>query len=433
MRKEYKDLLDDLKTKHAEETHYLACVESFLQAINDMSLDIDKVKSFLVPEHIRTFDVSWTDDNGVEHREHAWRVQHSHAVGVYKGGIRFNKGVNLDILKALAFEQSLKNSLTGLPLGGAKGGATFDIKNRSKEETKRFIDAFIAQLGPFLGSTYDVPAGDLGVGQADVTFMQEAYEKHRQTKDITFTSKLIAAGGSLLRSEATGYGLLYMVEEAMKVRLNETLTNKTVIISGSGNVAIHAAYKAKALGAKVVALSGTSGVIYHPLGIDIALIESLRLNKLSLDTYLDTHEDALYFECPKAIWTLKADIYLPCATQDEIDLESAKVMVNHGAILVAEGSNLAVSDEATLYFENHQVLFLPGKAANSGGVAVSYFEMVQNAAGVSWASEKVDAELKRVMKNTFKRINDYTIRMNTPYEVKKAADIVAFLTVYQKL
>lgn len=415
--------------KHADEPHYLASVKSFIEAINDSDFKINLINDFIYPNHIVAFDVEWKDDAGKLITNKGYRVQHDNTLGVYKGGIRFAPSVNLDILKALAFEQTLKNSLTGLPLGGAKGGSDFNPKGKSNDEMTAFINAFMQKLSPHLGSNIDVPAGDLGVSQIEVTAMQKAYEETLNTKDITFTSKLISAGGSLLRPEATGYGLIFIVLEALKKRLSTTLEGKRVVISGSGNVASHAAYKAQSLGALVVTMSGTTGAIYDQKGIDVDLIVKLKNNKEPLSEYLKIHKDAKYYPDPTSIWNVECDIALPCATQDEIDLESAKKLVKTGTKLIAEGSNLALTSEAVNYLVENEVLFLPGKAANAGGVAVSYFEMVQNEANVVWSADQVGDELEKVMSNIFKRINEYAFKNNIPFDLRKAADLVSFITI----
>ncbi|MGI6735429.1 MAG: Glu/Leu/Phe/Val dehydrogenase dimerization domain-containing protein [Bacilli bacterium] len=424
MKKVYK-YLEEFKN----EPHYLASVNAFLSGIKEENISEDDLLVLITPNHIIEFDMEWTDDLGKKHTEKGWRVQHSNKLGVYKGGIRFSNTVTLDILKALAFEQTLKNSLTGLPLGGAKGGSTFDPTHKSENEIKRFIKTFMEKLSPILGSNVDVPAGDLGVGQKEVTLMQKEYERVLNTKDMTFTSKLINYSGSHLRSEATGYGLCYMVNEALKSRFGTTIRDKTVIISGSGNVGLHAAFKARELGAKVIGVSDISGTIYDDQGIDLTFIKTLKANKESFENYLVKHKHAKYSPYPKALWEIKADIVLPCATQDEINAEDAAKIVSNKPLLIAEGSNLGLTLKAVEYLVKKEILFIPGKAANSGGVAVSYFEMLQNKEGVSWSESEVDTRLKDVMKNVFRRINEYALKHNYPYDLKRAADIVALLTL----
>lgn len=430
MNKELLMIYESLESKNQNEKHYLDSVKSFFEALGDnLFVETEFINKFIKPQYIRHFFVEWVDDDGIKQINEGWRVQHSNIVGVFKGGIRFNKGVNLDILKALAFEQTFKNSLTGLPLGGAKGGSDFDPKGKSEGEKERFITAFMEKLSPYLGSDYDVPAGDLGVSQVEVTKMQKIYEAFTNSKDITFTSKLINYGGSFLRPEATGYGLLYIVEEALKVRLKTNISGKKIVISGSGNVAIHAAKKAIDMGAIVLAMSDTSGVIIHEEGINLDDVRLIKQNKEPLQNYIIKHPNARFNSNTKEIWNIPAEIILPCATQDEIALSDAIRLVKNRVMLVAEGSNLALSNKAIDYLIKNKVLFIPGKASNSGGVAVSYFEMCQNKDKVTWPITKVDTELKNVMVNTFHRINEFAIKNNYLYDLRKASDLVAFLTI----
>lgn len=351
-------------------------------------------------EHIHLFDVEWTDDKGEKHVNKGYRVQWNNKNGPYKGGLRFHPSVTLDLFKRLAFEQTFKNILTTLPMGGAKGGSDFDPHGKSDSEIKNFCEAFMDQLAPFIGVETDVPAGDIGVGGAEIRYLYERYMKVTGKHDCGLTGKPLDLGGSLCRKEATGYGLCYLTSKLLDTCLNTSFEGKTVVISGSGNVAIYATEKALQLGAKVVALSDSTSAIYVPEGINLDIVKEIKeVRKGRIKEYPGAQVIPT-----KDIWTIKCDIALPSATQNEIDIEGAKALVANGCKVVCEGSNMSCTEEAVKYLQANGIYYVPGKASNAGGVAVSGLEIEQNRKGEHWAFEKVDNRLKEIMENIFLNI-----------------------------
>ena len=350
------------------------------------------------PERIVMFRVPWVDDNGQVQVNKAYRVQFNSAIGPYKGGIRLHPSVNLSIIKFLGFEQTFKNSLTGLPIGGGKGGSDFDPKGKSDREIMAFCQSFMTELCKHIGADTDVPAGDIGTGAREIGFMYGQYKRIRNVYEGVLTGKGLSYGGSLARKEATGYGLLYFTNEMLKLNGIE-LAGKTVAISGSGNVATYAAEKATQLGAKVVTVSDSTGWVYDPEGIDLAALKEIKeVKRARLTEYKNYRPNSEYHE-GRGVWSVKVDIALPCATQNELLLEDAKALVANGVIAVAEGANMPTTLEATHYLQENGVIFAPGKAANAGGVATSALEMSQNSERLSWSFEEVDAKLQTIMVN----------------------------------
>ncbi|MBQ8001019.1 MAG: NADP-specific glutamate dehydrogenase [Ruminococcus sp.] len=373
---------------------------------NEEAYRRDAVLERLVnPERQIKFRVPWIDDNGQVHVNTGYRVQFNSAIGPYKGGLRLHPSVNLGIIKFLGFEQIFKNSLTGLSIGGGKGGSDFDPKGKSDREIMAFCQSFMSELCKYIGADTDVPAGDIGTGAREIGYMFGQYKKLRGLFEGVLTGKGLSYGGSLARTEATGYGLLYLTEEMLKCN-GETLQGKTVTVSGSGNVAIYAIEKAQQLGAKVVTCSDSTGWVYDPDGIDVAALKEIKeVNRQRLTEYSKYRPDSQYHE-GKGVWTVKTDIALPCATQNELDLEDAKLLVENGVLAVAEGANMPTTAEATEFLQKSGVYFVPGKAANAGGVATSALEMAQNSERLSWSFEKVDKKLQEIMVNLFHNIDD---------------------------
>ena len=358
------------------------------------------------PERVVMFRVPWVDDQGQAHVNNGYRVQFNGAIGPYKGGLRFHPTVNLSVMKFLSFEQNFKNSLTGLPMGGAKGGADFDPKGKSEQEIMRFCQSFMTELQRYVSADSDVPAGDIGVGAREVGYLFGQYRRIRGAYEGgVLTGKGLSYGGSLARTEATGYGLLYLTEELLKCNGHE-LAGKTVVVSGAGNVATYAIQKAWQLGAKPVTCSDSTGWIYDPDGIDVELLRDVKeVRRARLTEYAKARPNAQYHE-GKGVWTVKCDVALPCATQNELQLEDAKALVANGCMCVCEGANMPTTLEATKYLQDAGVLFCPGKAANAGGVAVSGLEMCQNSERRSWTLEEVDTMLKQIMLGIFHNLDD---------------------------
>ncbi|RJX25530.1 MAG: NADP-specific glutamate dehydrogenase [Acholeplasma sp.] len=431
----------DLQKRYSDQPEFLQAVEEFLTSI-DLLVDKDPriqqdaiIERIVEPERMIKFRVSWVDDSGKVQVNRAMRVQFNSAIGPYKGGIRFHHSVNESIMKFLAFEQTFKNSLTCLPMGGAKGGSDFDPEGKSDNEIMRFCQGFILEMYRHIGPRMDVPAGDLGVGAREIGYMYGMYKRIENEFSGTFTSKGIESGGSLGRAEATGYGLCYFVEEMLRVFKNTTFKNKRVIISGAGKVGSMAAEKAIELGANVIAISDVSGVIYDEKGIDIHLIKKLsKTNTVVIDKYITYHPEATYYPDPKDIWKIPCDIALPCATQNEIYLDSAEELVKNGCWLVAEGANMPTTIDATKYFREHNVLFAPGKAANAGGVAVSGLEMSQNATFQNWSFKEVDDKLHEIMKRIFNSCHEASLTYTgKPDDLITGANIAGFMKVYKAM
>ena len=397
------EIIELVVAKNPGEAEFHQAVKEVLESLrvvveaNEEKYRKDALLERLVePERIVMFRVPWVDDKGQVQVNKAYRVQFNSAIGPYKGGIRLHPSVNLSIIKFLGFEQTFKNSLTGLPIGGGKGGSDFDPKGKSDREIMAFCQSFMTELCKHIGADTDVPAGDIGTGAREIGYMYGQYKRIRNVYEGVLTGKGLSYGGSLARKEATGYGLLYFTNEMLKLNGIE-LAGKTVAISGSGNVATYAAEKATELGAKVVTVSDSTGWVYDPDGIDIAALKEIKeVKRARLTEYKNYRPNSEYHE-GRGVWSVKVDIALPCATQNELLLEDAKALVANGVIAVAEGANMPTTLEATHYLQENGVIFAPGKAANAGGVATSALEMSQNSERLSWTFEEVDAKLQRIM------------------------------------
>jgi glutamate dehydrogenase (NADP+) len=388
------------------------------------------VDRIVEPERQIMFRVSWVDDQGKVQVNRGYRVQFNSAIGPYKGGLRFHPSVNLGIIKFLGFEQIFKNSLTTLPIGGGKGGSDFDPKGKSDREIMAFCQSFMTELSKHIGADTDVPAGDIGVGGREIGYLYGQYKRLRNEFTGVLTGKGLGWGGSLARTEATGYGLCYFMDNLLKAN-GKSFEGKTVVVSGSGNVAIYATEKATQMGAKVVALSDSNGYIYDKNGIDLAAVKEIKeVKRGRIKDYLNYHSDAEYHEGCRGIWTIKCDIALPCATQNEINEESAKILMSNGCWAVGEGANMPSTNEAIAVYQSSKILFGPAKAANAGGVATSALEMSQNSQRLEWTFEEVDAKLKNIMKsiyeNASKAAEEYTGDKNN---LVSGANIAGFLKV----
>ena len=433
MKTDVKKVLEALKSLHPEQKEYLQAAEEIVPTLVPVleahpEYDDEKIlERFVEPERIISFKVCWVDDKGEVQINHGWRVQFNSAIGPYKGGLRFHPSVNESILKFLGLEQVLKNSLTGLPMGGGKGGSDFDPKGKSDREVMAFCQAFITELYRHIGEFTDVPAGDIGVGGREIGYLYGQYRKIMNRNDGVLTGKGISYGGSLGRTEATGYGLCYFGERALNVIKNDSFKGKTVIVSGSGNVAIYAVEKVTQLGAKVVAMSDSNGCVYDPEGIDLALVKELKeVKRARISEYVKTRARAIYAPDPKKIWEIKCDIALPCATQNEIDENDAKKLVANGVVAVFEGANMPCELPASKYFIEQGVIYGPAKAANAGGVATSGFEMSQNAMREQWTFEKVDVKLKETMERIFDNIYATAKKYGDPKNILMGANIAGF-------
>ena len=384
------------------------------------------------PERIISFRVPWIDDNGNVQINKGYRVQFNSAIGPYKGGLRFHPTVNQSILKFLGFEQVFKNSLTGLPIGGGKGGSNFDPKGKSDREVMAFCQSFMTELCKYIGADTDVPAGDIGTGAREIGYMFGQYKRIRGVYEGVLTGKGLSYGGSLARTEATGYGLLYLTDELLKLNGIE-LAGKTVAVSGAGNVAIYATQKAQELGAKVVTVSDSTGWVYDPDGIDVAALKEIKeVKRARLTEYKNYRPNSEYHE-GRGVWSVKVDIALPCATQNELHLEDAKALVANGCIAVCEGANMPTTLEATEYLQENGVIFAPGKAANAGGVATSALEMSQNSERLSWTFEEVDAKLKNIMVNICHNMVDAAERYGFKGNYVVGANIAGFEKVVEAM
>ena len=377
------------------------------------------------PERIISFKVPWVDDEGKVQVNKGYRVQFNSAIGPYKGGLRFHPSVNQSILKFLGFEQIFKNSLTGLPIGGGKGGSNFDPKGKSDREVMAFCQSFMTELSKYIGADQDVPAGDIGVGGREIGYLYGQYKRLTGLYEGVLTGKGLSYGGSLIRTQATGYGLIYMLEEMVAAK-NESLEGKTVIVTGSGNVAIYAVEKVTQLGAKVVAMNDSNGYIYDANGINLDVVKDIKeVRRGRIKEYADLVPGSVYTE-GKGIWNIACDIYLPCATQNELDLEAVKILKANGCEIIAEGANMPTTREATDYILENGILFMPGKAANAGGVATSALEMSQNSMRYSWTAEEVDAKLKGIMKDIYTKVSDAAARYGLEGNYVAGANIAGF-------
>ena len=406
-----KEVLDSLKVvidKNEEEYRKLSILERLVE-----------------PERIISFKVPWIDDNGTVQVNKGYRVQFNSAIGPYKGGLRFHPSVNQGILKFLGFEQTFKNSLTGLPIGGGKGGSNFDPKGKSDREIMAFCQSFMTELCKYIGADTDVPAGDIGVGGREIGYLFGQYKRIRGLYEGVLTGKGLSFGGSLIRTEATGYGVVYMLNEIAKAH-NDSVEGKTIVVTGSGNVAIYAVEKATQLGAKVVAMNDSNGYVYDPNGINLDVIKDIKeVKRGRIKEYADRVEGATYTE-GLGIWNIKCDIYLPCATQNELGLDGAKTLVANGCKYVVEGANMPTTLDATTYLQENGVLFMPGKAANAGGVATSALEMSQNSMRLSWTREEVDEKLHHIMIDIFHKADDAAKRYGMEDNYVVGANIAGF-------
>ncbi|WP_287096735.1 NADP-specific glutamate dehydrogenase [Blautia sp.] len=406
-----KEVLDSLKVvidKNEEEYRKLSILERLVE-----------------PERIISFKVPWIDDNGTVQVNKGYRVQFNSAIGPYKGGLRFHPSVNQGILKFLGFEQTFKNSLTGLPIGGGKGGSNFDPKGKSDREVMAFCQSFMTELCKYIGADTDVPAGDIGVGGREIGYLFGQYKRIRGLYEGVLTGKGLSFGGSLIRTEATGYGVVYMLNEIAKAH-NDSVEGKTIVVTGSGNVAIYAVEKATQLGAKVVAMNDSNGYVYDPNGINLDVVKDIKeVKRGRIKEYADRVEGATYTE-GLGIWNIKCDIYLPCATQNELGLDGAKTLVANGCKYVVEGANMPTTLDATTYLQENGVLFMPGKAANAGGVATSALEMSQNSMRLSWTREEGDEKLHHIMIDIFHKADDAAKRYGMEDNYVVGANIAGF-------
>ena len=426
------EVIERVERENPNEPEFHQAVREVLDSIrpvvdaNEAAYRRDALLERLVnPERQIKFRVPWIDDNGDVQVNTGYRVQFNSAIGPYKGGLRLHPSVNIGIIKFLGFEQIFKNSLTGLPIGGGKGGSDFNPKGKSDREIMAFCQSFMSELCKYIGADTDVPAGDIGTGAREIGYMFGQYKKLRGLFEGVLTGKGLSYGGSLARTEATGYGLLYLTDEMLK-KNGKDIKGKTVVVSGSGNVAIYAVEKAQQLGAKVVTVSDSNGWVYDPDGIDVAALKEIKEVKRQRLTENKNYRPNSEYHEGKGVWSIKADIALPCATQNELELDDAKTLVKNGVIAVAEGANMPTTADATKYLQENGVLFAPGKAANAGGVATSALEMSQNSERLSWSFEKVDSKLKDIMVNLFDNIDDAAKRYGFPGNYVVGANIAGF-------
>ena len=433
------------KTKYAERVYEATAAKNpnekeFLQAVFEVLTTLEPMiakrpdleeqgilERIVEPERMIMFRVPWVDDKGKVQVNRGYRIQFNSAIGPYKGGLRFHPSVNLSVIKFLGFEQIFKNSLTSLPMGGGKGGSDFDPKGKSDAEVMRFCQSFMTELSKHIGADTDVPAGDIGVGAREVGYLFGQYKRLRNEYTGVLTGKGLTFGGSLIRKEATGYGLCYLTQEMLKVMKKDSFKGKTVVVSGAGNVAIYAAEKATQFGGKVVAMCDSNGYIVDTKGINLDVVKQIKeVERGRIKEYTARVKGSKYFEGCKGIWTVKCDIALPCATQNELDEESAKALVKNGVMAVAEGANMPSTPEAIAVFQKAKVLFAPAKAANAGGVATSGLEMSQNSLRLSWTSEEVDEKLQGIMKNIFHSIYDAAEKYGVKGDLVAGANIAGF-------
>ncbi len=430
-----KSIMESLKSRYAHEKEFIQATE---EVLDSLKVVIDKhpeykkaglLERYVEPDRSIIFRVPWVDDNGNTRVNIGYRVQFNNSIGPYKGGIRFHPSVNLSIIKFLGFEQTLKNSLTGLPIGGGKGGSDFDPKGKSEAEIMHFCQSFITELYKYIGANVDVPAGDIGVGAREIGYMYGQYKRITGSYEGVLTGKGLTYGGSLARKEATGFGLCYFVNEMLKAN-GKTPEGKTCVVSGSGNVAIYAAQKITELGAKVVAMSDSNGYIYDKNGINLDVVKNIKeVERKRISEYVNVVTDAEYHEGSSGLYTIPCDIALPCATQNEIDEEHAQILIDNGVIAVGEGANMPTTTPAIHMFQKAGVLFAPAKAANAGGVATSALEMTQNSMRLSWTFEEVDEKLKDIMVNIFKKADEAAKAYGLEGNYVAGANIAGFIKV----
>ena len=432
--KDLEQLYETVKKRNPNDKEFLQAVEEVFESLNIIAdvhpeeLDDDVLERLVEPERQIIFRVPWVDDNGKTQVNRGYRVEFNSAIGPYKGGLRFHPSVNISIIKFLGFEQVLKNSLTTLPMGGGKGGSDFDPKGKSDREVMRFCQSFMSELYRHIGPNTDVPAGDIGVGGREVGYLFGQYKRLKNEYSGVLTGKGLTFGGSLIRTEATGYGLCYFTQALLKDN-GTSFEGKTVTISGSGNVAIYACEKATQLGAKVVTMSDSNGFVYDPEGIDLALVKDIKeVRRGRIKEYVEKHPNATYTPNARP-WTVPCDIALPCATQNELDLEDAKALVANKVFAVCEGANMPTTPDAIHYLMKNGVFYAPGKASNAGGVACSGLEMSQNAQHLSWTAEEVDQKLESIMVNIFETCRDTAKEYGHEKEYVVGANIAGFLKV----
>ena len=424
--------------KYNDQPEFKAALKEMFSSLDDSVINNPRYASILdkivEPDRILTFDIKWKDDQGNVRMNKGYRVQYNNVNGVYKGGLRFHPTVNVSILKLLGFEQIFKNYLTTLPMGGAKGGSDFDPKGKSDAEVIRFCDAFMKELYPYIGVDKDVPAGDIGVGAREIRAMYEAYKKYSGKADCSLTGKPLDLGGSLCRTEATGFGVTYFALEALKAYKNTDLKGKKVIVSGSGNVALYCLKKVTELGGKVIAMNDSSNAIYVPNGIDFEVLRALKEDRRGrIKEYKDLVKDKVEVLNSKDIWGIKCDIAFPCATQFELDENDADKLIANGCIGVFEGANMPCTLEAAMKFINHKIIYSPGKASNAGGVAVSGLEIEQNKKGEKWSFEEVDNRLKGIMATIFRNCYKTAKDLKDEYNLIKGANNYAFIGIAEKM
>ncbi len=429
------DVIADVKKKNADQPEFIQAVTEVLESLRVVVENDDRyqkaalLERLVEPERIVMFRVPWVDDNGKVQVNRGYRVQFNSAIGPYKGGLRFHPSVNLSIIKFLGFEQIFKNSLTTLPIGGGKGGSDFDPKGKSDNEVMRFCQSFMTELQRHIGADTDVPAGDIGVGGREIGYLFGQYKRIRDVYEGVLTGKGLSYGGSLARTQATGYGAVYFTEEYLKSVKNDSFEGKTVVVSGAGNVATYAIEKAEQLGAKVLTCSDSTGWIYDPDGIDVEVLKDVKeVKRARLTEYQKCRPNSEYHE-GRGVWQIKCDIAMPCATQNELFLDDAKQLVANGCTVVTEGANMPTTLEATQYLQQNGVAFFPGKASNAGGVATSALEMSQNSERLSWSFEEVDAKLKGIMQGIFHAADDAAKEYGREGDYVAGANIAGFLKV----
>lgn len=435
-----KSVFHKTKEKYPHESEFLQAVEEVLETLEEV-VETDKdiqrlaiLERMVEPERMITFRVSWVDDFGKVKVNTGYRCQFNSAIGPYKGGLRFHPNVNASVIKFLGFEQTFKNSLTGLSMGGGKGGSDFDPKGKSDMEIMRFCQSFMTELYRHIGQFTDVPAGDIGVGKREIGYLYGQYKRIKNEFTGVLTGKPMELGGSLVRTQATGYGLCYFTQKMLKALKNTDFVGKGVIVSGSGNVAIYAAEKAIQLGGKVVAMSDSSGYIHDENGIDLELVKKIKeIDRTRIKEYINVHTHATYGEGSKNIWTIPCDIALPCATQNELGENDAQKLVQNGCIAVGEGANMPCTPEAIKVFLQNDIAYAPGKASNAGGVATSGLEMTQNSQRLSWSFEEVDAKLKEIMEALFDNVYTASIKYSDGKNLVKGANIQGFLKVCEAM
>lgn len=426
----------DVCKRNPNEPEFLQAVEEVLQTLTPVVekdprwKETGVIDRMVEPERLIQFRVPWVDDNGKVRINRGFRVQFNSAIGPYKGGLRFHPSVNASIIKFLGFEQVFKNSLTTLPMGGGKGGSDFDPKGKSEGEVMRFCQSFMTELFRHIGADTDVPAGDMGVGAREVGFLFGQYKRLANRFEGVLTGKGLTYGGSLIRTQATGYGLCYFAQEMLNNMKNTSFDGKIVVVSGSGNVAIYAAEKATQLGGKVIAMSDSKGFVHDPDGIDLDCVKDIKeVRRARMEEYVKSHPNAKYYEGSKGIWQLKCDVALPCATQNELDGEGAKALIKNGVMIVAEGANMPSTPEAIEAFQQAGVVIAPGKASNAGGVACSGLEMSQNSIRYSWTAQEVDQKIQDIMKDIFQSAYSAAEQFGCSGNLIAGSNIAGFLKV----